>query len=324
MESLFHTSSVLYPNPTLVGRRAIGGGSRNSALSFNSPLHFSSSSSPSSSAPPPTLNLRRKSTAAVRARKKKDKKYDDDGHYFAPKQDESTGPFPEAVLLRQKQVQEDGSVMPEFADDEEEELYEFLNLELQSDLKVDLMRHYEVVYLIHEKHAEEVDTVNAKVQDFLREKKGKIWRMNDWGMRRLAYKIQKAKNAHYILMNFELEARWIDEFKTMLDQDERVIRHLVIKRDKAITEDCPPPPEFHTLRADMDGDDDEDEEFDDDEEWDEDDEEGEMEGDEEMEDDDGVVIVNIDDDEENENGRVHLTGVSNLRRRNKVADQVRR
>lgn len=61
-------------------------------------------------------------------------------------------------------------------------------------------------------------------------------------------------------MNFELEARWINEFKTMLDKDERVIRHLVIKRDEAITEDCPPPPEWHTLRA---GGDDYDEEEDD-------------------------------------------------------------
>lgn len=74
----------------------------------------------------------------------------------------------------------------------------------------------------------------------MKEKKGKIWRFSDWGMRRLAYKIQKAKNAHYILMNFELEARWINDFKSMLDRDERVIRHLVIKRDKAETEDCPP------------------------------------------------------------------------------------
>ncbi|CAL1397488.1 unnamed protein product [Linum trigynum] len=319
MESLFHTSSVFYPNPTLTRRGIIAGGSSNSTFSFDFPLHFSSSSS---SAPLPSLNLRRESTAAVRARKKKDKKYEDDSHYFAPKQDESTGPFPEAVLLRQKQVQEDGSVMPEFADGEEEELYDFLNLELQSDLKDDLMRHYEVVYLIHEKHAEEVDAVNEKVQDFLREKKAKIWRMNDWGMRRLAYKIQKAKNAHYILMNFEIEARWINEFKTMLDQDERVIRHLVIKRDKAITEDCPPPLEFHTLRAGMDDDDDLDEELDDDEEWDEEDDE-EEEG--EVEDDDGVVIVNIDDDEEEEeNESVNSTGLGNLRRRNKVADKVRR
>ncbi|KAJ6902735.1 hypothetical protein NC651_020270 [Populus alba x Populus x berolinensis] len=174
------------------------------------------------------------------------------------KPDEAIGPFPEAILLKEKKAQEDGRVLPEFADAEEEKLFEFLNLELQSELKVERLRHYEVVYLIHEKHEEEVGSVNEKVQDFVREKKGRIWRFNDWGMRRLAYKIQKAKNAHYILMNFELEARWINDFKNMLDKDERVIRHLVIKRDEAITEDCPPPPEFQTLQGGMDNHDEED------------------------------------------------------------------
>lgn len=107
----------------------------------------------------------------------------------------------------------------------------------------------------------------------MEEKKGKLWRFNDWGMRRLAYKIQKAKNAHYILMNFEVEAKWINDFKSMLDRDERVIRHLVMKQDKAETRDCPPPPEFHTLRGDMT--DDADEEYDD----------------EDYEDDEGVIYV---------------------------------
>jgi len=85
--------------------------------------------------------------------------------------------------------------------------------------------------------------------DFVREKKGRIWRLNNWGLRRLAYKIKKATHANYILMNFEIESRYINDFKTLLDKDERIIRHLVMKRDEAITEDCPPPPEFHTLRA---------------------------------------------------------------------------
>lgn len=99
-------------------------------------------------------------------------------------------------------------------------------------------------------------------------------------MRRLAYKIQKAKNAHYILMNFEIEARWINDFKSMLEKDERVIRHLVMKKDRAETEDCPPPPEFHTMRADMDDNDEEDDieeeeyddDYEDDEDWDDTDE----------------------------------------------------
>lgn len=125
------------------------------------------------------------------------------------------------------------------------------------------------------------------------EKKGRVWRFSDWGMRRLAYKIKKANNAHYILMNFELDAKYINEFKTLLDKDERVIRHLLIKRDEAITEDCPPPPEFNTFYANVD-DEEDDEEFDD--EWD-DEDEGEEDGydDDDFEGNEGVFIVEDDE-----------------------------
>ncbi|KAL4386527.1 hypothetical protein GQ457_09G024770 [Hibiscus cannabinus] len=246
-----------------------------------------------------------------------------DTHSFIPKQDETTGFFPEAVLLKEKKVQEDGRLLPEFADEEEQELYESLNLQLQSALNVERLRHYEVVYLIHEKHDEEVEKVNEKVQDFLREKKGRVWRLNDWGLRRLAYKIKKAKNAHYILMNFELEARWINEFKTMLDQDERVIRHLVIKRDEAVTEDCPPPPEWHTLRA---GGDDEDEDEDYDDEYEVEDDEEDWDG----EDDDDAIIAEEDDSFAEEDNHIEIddsnrkksASVGNTGRRNLKAKQV--
>lgn len=147
-------------------------------------------------------------------------------------------------------------------------------------------------------------------------------------MRRLAYKIKKAKNAHYILMNFELEAKWINDFKSMLDKDERVIRHLVIKRDEAITEDCPPPPEFHTLRSGMDDYDEEDDIDYDDEVYDDDGdgvEEVEVEGyDDDME--DGFIVTNRDDnggggDEIRDN---KLASVSNTRRKNQTPGKVRR
>ncbi|KAL2534735.1 Translation elongation factor EF1B/ribosomal protein S6 family protein [Abeliophyllum distichum] len=224
------------------------------------------------------VRLRGSSVTVAAAKKENNKR--ESNHSFVPKPDEATGPFPEAVLLKERKLEEDGQLLPEFADAEERELFEALNLQLESDLNVDQMRHYEVVYLIHEDHREEVEQVNMKVQEFLKEKKGKIWRFSDWGMRRLAYKIQKAKNAHYILMNFELEAKWINDFKSMLDKDERVIRHLLMKKDKAETEYCPPPPEFNTLRADMNDDEDDDEENDD----------------EDLDDEGEVDIIYVDDD----------------------------
>ncbi|XP_057799802.1 protein REGULATOR OF FATTY ACID COMPOSITION 3, chloroplastic [Salvia miltiorrhiza] len=262
----------------------------NSNINRCKSANFSSSFSCSSQLFSPKLKLRSNSTVTAAAKKenKPKKKRKEDSHSFISRPDEATGPFPEAVLLKQRNVEEDdGRLMPEFADVEERELFEALNLLLESDTDVDQRRHYEVVYLIHEDHKDEVENVNTKVQEFLKEKKGKIWRFSDWGMRRLAYKIKKAKNAHYILMNFEVEARWINDFKSLLDKDERVIRHLVMKRDKAETDDCPPPPEFGTLRADM-VDDDDDDDIDDEEEEEYDDEDGGNDG----EDDQGIIYVN--------------------------------
>lgn len=149
---------------------------------------------------------------------------------------------------------------------------------------------------------------SVNMAEFLKERKGKIWRFSDWGMRTLAYEIQKASRAHYILMNFELGAKWIDDFKNMLDQDERVIRHLVMKRDMAETEDCPPPPEFRTLHAGTDDEDEEDmddsdDDYDEDEEDmddynDDEDMDDEGEDDTEMYDDNTIILVDDDNDEE--------------------------
>ncbi|KAJ0093565.1 hypothetical protein Patl1_24829 [Pistacia atlantica] len=246
------------------------------------------------------LTFARKSVIVSAKKSSKKDTNKEDTHSFFAKPEEDSLFFPEAVLLKEKKVQEDGRVLPEFADAEEEELYEFLNLQLQSEVSVDRMRHYEVVYLIHEKHAEEVGSVNEKVQDFLREKKGKIWRFNDWGLRRLAYKIQKAKNAHYILMNFELEAKYINEFKTMLDKDERIWQGY----------------------DDDDEDSDYDDAYDDEDEDDTWDGEGEeMDGYDDVE--DGVVIVNVDDDNKKQKNN-KSPNASALGGRNLSAEKVSR
>lgn len=116
-------------------------------------------------------------------------------------------------------------------------------------------------------------------------------------MRKLAYKIKKAKNANYILMNFEVEAQHINDFKAMLDRDDRIIRHLVIRRDEAITEDCPPPPEFRVGES-------EDHEEEDEDDYGDDDDEGYNDEELEMGDDEGdegfgenVFIVGEDEEE---------------------------
>ncbi|KAI3469256.1 hypothetical protein Pfo_025919 [Paulownia fortunei] len=84
------------------------------------------------------LRLRGNSAIVAAEIKKKD------GHSFIPRADEATGPFPEAVLLKELDFAEvlivstDGRVMPELADIEELELVEALNLkELRAGSQMD-------------------------------------------------------------------------------------------------------------------------------------------------------------------------------------------
>eukprot|EP00928_Gymnodinium_smaydae_P037218 TRINITY_DN25871_c0_g1_i1.p1 TRINITY_DN25871_c0_g1~~TRINITY_DN25871_c0_g1_i1.p1 ORF type:complete len:112 (+),score=19.15 TRINITY_DN25871_c0_g1_i1:184-519(+) len=103
-------------------------------------------------------------------------------------------------------------------------------------------------------------------------------------------------------MNFELEAQSINDFKSMLDKDERVIRHLVIKRDEAITEPCPPPVEFHTLKGDSIDDMDLEDAYDDG-----DDGEDDDSAFGEADDEDNVIVVEDEDDERKETDKAPVS-----------------
>ena len=88
------------------------------------------------------------------------------------------------------------------------------------------------------------------VAAFIAEQKGKVWRVNDWGLRRLAYKIKKNERANYVLMNIEMKAAAINQLNIMFEKDERVIRHMCMSQKQAYTEDTVPPPNYYSEAAD--------------------------------------------------------------------------
>lgn len=145
--------------------------------------------------------------------------------------------------------------LPDFFEIDKDAASNALDFIFESAQALETARHYEVVFLVHEEHVDELQDVIQKVKGFIEEKKGKIWRLNDWGMRRLAYKVKKAKRANYILMNIQIGTQAINELNSLLEKDERVIRHLVMTRKQAMTEETVSPPEFTSLRDEEDLDD---------------------------------------------------------------------
>ena len=71
-----------------------------------------------------------------------------------------------------------------------------------------------------------------KVKSLIKEASGKVLHEENWGMRKLAYPIQKKSNAFYHLLEFESDPSFIHRMETEFRRDERVIRFLTVRMDK--------------------------------------------------------------------------------------------
>ncbi len=98
------------------------------------------------------------------------------------------------------------------------------------------MRHYEIVFLVHPDQSEQVNAMVDRYRTMITNNGGRIHRQEDWGRRQLAYPIAKVHKAHYVLLNIECDAPTLDELTSAFRFNDAVLRHLVVKRDDAVTE----------------------------------------------------------------------------------------
>lgn len=101
------------------------------------------------------------------------------------------------------------------------------------------MRHYEIVFLVHPDQSEQVPAMIERYSAIVTDGKGTIHRLEDWGRRKLAYPINKIHKAHYVMLNIECDGETLAELENTFRFNDAVIRHLVIRREKAITEPSP-------------------------------------------------------------------------------------
>lgn len=100
-----------------------------------------------------------------------------------------------------------------------------------------MARRYETVFILTPVLSEE-QTKEAieKYRKFLKKEGANIIHEDSWGLRKLAYPIQKKTTGFYHLVEYEAEGNLIDTLEVELKRDERIIRFLTMKMEKhAIT-----------------------------------------------------------------------------------------
>ena len=98
------------------------------------------------------------------------------------------------------------------------------------------MRHYEIVFLVHPDQSEQVPAMIERYKSAIETGNGTIHRLEDWGRRQLAYSIDNLVKAHYVLMNVEVGQKILTELVDGFRFNDAVLRHMVIARDEAVTE----------------------------------------------------------------------------------------
>ncbi len=94
------------------------------------------------------------------------------------------------------------------------------------------MRHYETVFILHSQiTAESRKVLNDRVQKAI-ESSGQLIQAQDWGVKSLAYPIEKQGKGIYCHIEYQGSSEVVGQVERVLRYDEGVLRYLTVKVEK--------------------------------------------------------------------------------------------
>lgn len=95
------------------------------------------------------------------------------------------------------------------------------------------MNQYETVFILTPVLSDEqMKEAVEKFKDVLQQNGAEVVNEEAWGLRKLAYPIQKKSTGFYCLLEFNGEPTIVKKLETAFRRDERVIRFLTFRLDK--------------------------------------------------------------------------------------------
>lgn len=92
------------------------------------------------------------------------------------------------------------------------------------------MNKYESILILNDKISEDNrNKALERVKKFIKEN-GKIEEINDMGLRRLAYKIQKCEYGYYFQIYFSAESSMIAELERIYRITDEIMKFITVKR----------------------------------------------------------------------------------------------
>ncbi len=100
-------------------------------------------------------------------------------------------------------------------------------------LKQIIMNNYETVFILTPVLSDvQVKEAVEKFQSVLKDAGAKLSHTENWGLKKMAYPIQKKSTGFYTLFQFEGAGDVVEQLELAFRRDERILRFLTTKMDK--------------------------------------------------------------------------------------------
>ena len=95
---------------------------------------------------------------------------------------------------------------------------------------------YEHVFLARQDLSQsQVDALANTATEIVEANEGKVVKTETWGLKNLAYKIQRNRKAHYVMLNIDAPAGVVAELERQTQINEDIIRYMTVKVDELET-----------------------------------------------------------------------------------------
>lgn len=95
------------------------------------------------------------------------------------------------------------------------------------------MPFYETVFIARQDLSDaQVKAITEAAEKVITDGKGKVVKTENWGLRTLAYKINKNRKGHYVLIETDSPAPAVLEMERTLRLNEDVMRYMTIRLDE--------------------------------------------------------------------------------------------
>ena len=92
------------------------------------------------------------------------------------------------------------------------------------------MANYESVLIARQDlGASQINTLVSDLSEVNKKEGGEVVKVDNWGLKNLAYRIKKNRKGYYVLLNIVAPAKAVAEYERLIRLNEDIIRYMTVK-----------------------------------------------------------------------------------------------